>query len=80
MGCSYIVVMFSLQGTVTEFRSPSEFYIQMSSPEVLDRISKLSVKLQDCYANTVIQEHYVAIKGEVCVARNSLDQVRFDCP
>ncbi|XP_066856506.1 tudor domain-containing protein 1 isoform X3 [Anser cygnoides] len=63
-----------VQGTVTEFRSPSEFYIQMTSPEVLDQISKLSVKLQDCYANTVIQEHYVAIKGEVCVARNSLDQ------
>eukprot|EP00075_Anas_platyrhynchos_P027009 XP_027316262.1 tudor domain-containing protein 1 [Anas platyrhynchos] len=64
-----------VQGTVTEFRSPSEFYMQMSSPEVLDQISKLSVKLQDCYANTVIQEHYVAIKGEVCVARNSLDQM-----
>ncbi|NXI63312.1 TDRD1 protein, partial [Anseranas semipalmata] len=63
-----------VQGTVTEFRSPSEFYIQMSSPEVLDQISKLSVKLQDCYANTVIQEQYIAIKGEVCVARNSLDQ------
>ncbi|NWY59252.1 TDRD1 protein, partial [Chionis minor] len=63
-----------VQGTVTEFKSPSEFYIQMSSPEVLDQISKLYVKLRDCYANTVIQEHYVAIKGEVCVARCSLDQ------
>ncbi|KFQ72430.1 Tudor domain-containing protein 1, partial [Phaethon lepturus] len=63
-----------VQGTVTEFKSPSEFYIQMSSPEVLDQISKLSVKLQDCYANTVIQEQYIAIKGEVCVARCSLDQ------
>ncbi|KFQ92269.1 Tudor domain-containing protein 1, partial [Nipponia nippon] len=63
-----------VQGTVTEFKSPSEFYIRMSSPEVLDQISKLSVKLQDCYANTVIQEQYIAIKGEVCVARCSLDQ------
>ncbi|NXA17613.1 TDRD1 protein, partial [Ibidorhyncha struthersii] len=63
-----------VQGTVTEFKSPSEFYIQMSSPEVLDQISKLYVKLQDCYANTVTQEHYIAIKGEVCVARCSLDQ------
>ncbi|KFW68477.1 Tudor domain-containing protein 1, partial [Pygoscelis adeliae] len=63
-----------VQGTVTEFKSPSEFYIQMSSPEVLEQISKLSVKLQDCYANTVIQEQYIAIKGEVCVARCSLHQ------
>ncbi|NXP15606.1 TDRD1 protein, partial [Thinocorus orbignyianus] len=63
-----------VQGTVTEFKSPSEFYIQMGSPEVLDQISKLYVKLQDYYANTVIQEQYVAIKGEVCVARCSLDQ------
>ncbi|NXN58327.1 TDRD1 protein, partial [Rynchops niger] len=63
-----------VQGTVTEFKSPSEFYIQMSSPEVLDQIRKLYVKLQDCYANTVIQEQYIAIKGEVCVARCSLDQ------
>ncbi|XP_074015034.1 tudor domain-containing protein 1 [Numenius arquata] len=63
-----------VQGTVTEFKSPSEFYIQMSSPEVLDQINKLYVKLQDCYANTVTQEQYIAIKGEVCVARCSLDQ------
>ncbi|NXN35746.1 TDRD1 protein, partial [Rhinoptilus africanus] len=63
-----------VQGTVTEFKSPSEFYIQMSSPEVLDQIRKLYVKLQECYANTVMQEQYIAIKGEVCVARCSLDQ------
>ncbi|XP_048802667.1 tudor domain-containing protein 1 isoform X1 [Lagopus muta] len=63
-----------VQGTVTEFKSPSEFYIQMNSPRALEQMSKLSVKLQDCYANTVIQEQYVAIRGEVCVARNSVDQ------
>ncbi|XP_074963961.1 tudor domain-containing protein 1 [Phalacrocorax aristotelis] len=63
-----------VKGRVTEFKSPSEFYIQMSSPEVLDQISKLSVKLQDCYANTVIQEQYIAVRGEVCIARCSLDQ------
>uniref|UniRef100_A0A8C0FCJ6 Tudor domain containing 1 n=1 Tax=Bubo bubo TaxID=30461 RepID=A0A8C0FCJ6_BUBBB len=64
----------AMKGTVTEFKSPREFYIQMSSPEVLDQISKLSAKLQDCYANTVIQEQYIAVKGEVCVARCTLDQ------
>ncbi|NXH09850.1 TDRD1 protein, partial [Bucco capensis] len=63
-----------VQGIVTEFKSQSEFYIQMSSPKVLEQISKLSVKLQDCYKNTVTQEHYIAVRGEVCVARCSLDQ------
>ncbi|NXL58028.1 TDRD1 protein, partial [Chordeiles acutipennis] len=63
-----------VQGTVTEFKSPNEFYIQMSSREALDQITKLFVKLQDCYANTIIQKEYIAIRGEVCVARCSLDQ------
>uniref|UniRef100_A0A8C4UDS7 Tudor domain containing 1 n=1 Tax=Falco tinnunculus TaxID=100819 RepID=A0A8C4UDS7_FALTI len=63
-----------IQGTVTEFKSQSEFYIQMSSPEILNQISKLSLKLQECYADTVIQEQYIAIQGEVCVARYSQDQ------
>ncbi|OXB82341.1 UNVERIFIED_CONTAM: hypothetical protein H355_009266, partial [Colinus virginianus] len=48
--------------------------VQMNSPVVLEQMSKLSVKLQDCYANTDIQEPYVAIRGEICAAKNSLDQ------
>ncbi|NXJ76163.1 TDRD1 protein, partial [Trogon melanurus] len=63
-----------IQGIVTEFKSLSEFYIQMNSPEVLDHISKLSVKLRDRYTSTGIEEQYIAIKGEVCIARCSLDQ------
>ncbi|XP_043374938.1 tudor domain-containing protein 1 isoform X1 [Dermochelys coriacea] len=63
-----------IQGTVTEFRNPSEFYIQVYSPEVLEHISKLTVKLKDCYANIVNQEEYIPIEGEVCVAKYSLDQ------
>uniref|UniRef100_A0A672V401 Tudor domain containing 1 n=1 Tax=Strigops habroptila TaxID=2489341 RepID=A0A672V401_STRHB len=63
-----------VQGIVTEFKSPSEFYIQLSSPDILDQISKLSLKLQDCYASTVIEEQYIATRGEVCVAKCSLDQ------
>ncbi|XP_074855208.1 tudor domain-containing protein 1 isoform X2 [Carettochelys insculpta] len=62
-----------IQGTVTEFRNPSEFYIQVYSPEVLQRISKLTVKLKDYYAN-IGQEEYIPVKGEVCVAKYSLDQ------
>ncbi|XP_025906512.1 tudor domain-containing protein 1 isoform X2 [Nothoprocta perdicaria] len=63
-----------IKGIVTEFRNPSEFYIQISSPEFLEHINRISVELQDCYANTVIQEEYIPIKGEVCVAKYSLDQ------
>ncbi|NXD08450.1 TDRD1 protein, partial [Nothocercus nigrocapillus] len=63
-----------IKGIVTEFRNPSEFYVQISSPEFLEHINKISVELQDCYANTVIQEEYIPIKGEVCVAKYSLDQ------
>ncbi|NXG40959.1 TDRD1 protein, partial [Psilopogon haemacephalus] len=61
-----------IEGKVTEFRSQSEFYIQMTSPEVVDRMNKLAVKLRD--SHTVIQEHYNAVKGEVCIVRCSLDQ------
>ncbi|XP_065528382.1 tudor domain-containing protein 1 isoform X4 [Lathamus discolor] len=63
-----------VQGIVTEFKSPSEFYIQLSSPDFVDQISKLSLKLQDCYASTVIHDQYIAARGEVCVAKCSLDQ------
>ncbi|KFQ46384.1 Tudor domain-containing protein 1, partial [Nestor notabilis] len=63
-----------VQGIVTEFKSPSEFYIQLSSPDILDQITKLSLKLHDCYASTVIEEQYIPSKGEVCVAKCSLDQ------
>ncbi|NXA36316.1 TDRD1 protein, partial [Eudromia elegans] len=63
-----------IKGIVTEFRNPSEFYVQINSPEFLEHINKISVELQDCYANTIIHEEYIPIKGEVCVAKYSLDQ------
>ncbi|NXX86387.1 TDRD1 protein, partial [Urocolius indicus] len=63
-----------VQGTLAEFKSLSEFYLQMNRPEVLDQMNKLSVKLQKCYGNTVLEKKYIATKGEVCIARCSLDQ------
>ncbi|NXN92037.1 TDRD1 protein, partial [Rhinopomastus cyanomelas] len=63
-----------VQGTVTQLKSPNEFYMQMDAPEVLDQISKLSVKLQECYPNNSSEEQYIAVKGEVCAARCSLNQ------
>ncbi|XP_064000410.1 tudor domain-containing protein 1 isoform X2 [Pogoniulus pusillus] len=61
-----------IQGKITEFKSPSEFYIQMCSPEVLDQMNKAAVKLQD--SHMFIKEHHNAVRGEVCVVRCSLDQ------
>ncbi|CAI5775017.1 Tudor domain containing 1 [Podarcis lilfordi] len=59
-------------GTVTQFNNPSEFYIQVKSPEVLSNINKLSVKLKDY--NGINQGEYIPAKGEVSVGQYTLDQ------
>ncbi|KAH0623733.1 hypothetical protein JD844_006825 [Phrynosoma platyrhinos] len=61
-----------VEGTVTEFLNPNEFYIQINSPEVLSNISKVIVKLKD--QGAVIQDEYNPTKGEVGIAEFSLDQ------
>ncbi|XP_042312715.1 tudor domain-containing protein 1 isoform X2 [Sceloporus undulatus] len=61
-----------VEGTVTEFLNPNEFYIQINSPEVRSNISKLIVKLKD--QGAVIQDEYNPTKGEVGIAEFSLDQ------
>ncbi|XP_048360843.1 tudor domain-containing protein 1 [Sphaerodactylus townsendi] len=61
-----------IEGTVTVFNNPYDFYVQINSPEVLNNINKLSVKLKDY--DGVTQEEYIPSKGEVCVAKYSLDQ------
>ncbi|XP_060098652.1 tudor domain-containing protein 1 [Heteronotia binoei] len=61
-----------VQGTITVFNNPNDFYVQVNSQEILNNISKLSVKLKDY--DGVIQEDYIPSKGEVCVAKYSLDQ------
>ncbi|XP_033005518.1 tudor domain-containing protein 1 isoform X2 [Lacerta agilis] len=59
-------------GTVTQFNNPSEFYIQVKSPEVLSNINKLSVKLKDY--DGINQDEYIPAKGEVSVGQYTLDQ------
>ncbi|KAJ6669061.1 hypothetical protein lerEdw1_007870 [Lerista edwardsae] len=61
-----------IEGTVTMFSNPGEFFVQVSSPEVLSNISKLSMKLKERYGSH--QEEYTPAKGEVCVAKHSVDQ------
>ncbi|XP_034988412.2 tudor domain-containing protein 1 [Zootoca vivipara] len=59
-------------GTVTQFINPSEFYIQVKTPEVLSNINKLSVKLKDY--DGINQDEYIPAKGEVSVGQYTLDQ------
>ncbi|XP_031811741.1 tudor domain-containing protein 1 isoform X3 [Sarcophilus harrisii] len=63
-----------IKGTVTEFKHPGEFYIQICSSEVLEYIRKLSTSLKESYMNMMPQEEYIPIKGEICVAKYSVDQ------
>lgn len=66
------------KGTVTEFKHPSDFYVQLYSSEVLEYMNLLSASLKETYANTAQEEDYLPVKGEVCVAKYTVDQVTFD--
>nr|KAF6322956.1 tudor domain containing 1 [Pipistrellus kuhlii] len=63
-----------IKGTVTEFKDPSDFYVQLYSAEVLGYMNQLSASLKEAYANTVHEEDYIPVKGEVCVAKYTVDQ------
>ncbi|XP_036079356.1 tudor domain-containing protein 1 isoform X1 [Rousettus aegyptiacus] len=62
-----------IKGTVTEFKHPSDFYVQLYSSEVIEYMNQLSASLKEIYANAQ-EEDYVPVKGEVCVAKYSVDQ------
>ncbi|KAF7253613.1 Tudor domain-containing protein 1 [Varanus komodoensis] len=62
-----------IEGTITEFHNPDEFFVLVNSSEVLSNITKLIVKLKD-YSG-VNQDEYVPVRGEVGVAKYSVDQV-----
>nr|XP_021486660.1 tudor domain-containing protein 1 [Meriones unguiculatus] len=63
-----------IKGTVTEFKHPSNFYVQLYSSEILDYMNQLSASLKETYANMVPEDGYLPVKGEVCVAKYSVDQ------
>ncbi|KAM5243583.1 tudor domain-containing protein 1 isoform 1-T1 [Hipposideros larvatus] len=63
-----------IKGTVTEFKHPSDFYVQLYSSEVVGYLNQLSVSLKETYANMVLEEDYIPVKGEVCVAKYTVDQ------
>ncbi|XP_051679609.2 tudor domain-containing protein 1 isoform X2 [Oryctolagus cuniculus] len=63
-----------VKGTVTEFKHPGDFHVQLYSSEVLEYMSQLSVSLKEAYAGLGTEEEYVPAKGEVCVAKYTADQ------
>ncbi|ETE69012.1 hypothetical protein L345_05189, partial [Ophiophagus hannah] len=68
---SRLAIFVGCLGTITDFNNPSEFYIQVNSLEVQSNIVKLTMKLKDYKG---ISEEYIPVKGEVCIAKYSLDQ------
>ncbi|OWK07588.1 hypothetical protein Celaphus_00008705 [Cervus elaphus hippelaphus] len=62
------------EGTVTEFKHPGDFYVQLYSSEVLEYMNQLSASLKETYANKAHEEDYVPVKGEICVAKYTVDQ------
>ncbi|XP_078499993.1 tudor domain-containing protein 1 isoform X2 [Lissotriton helveticus] len=63
-----------IQGTVLGFKSPSEFFVQIYSAEVAEHLSNVSLTLKSMYNNKTAVELYNPVKGEVCVAKYSVDQ------
>uniref|UniRef100_D4A3N0 Tudor domain containing 1 n=1 Tax=Rattus norvegicus TaxID=10116 RepID=D4A3N0_RAT len=63
-----------IKGTVTEFKHPGHFYVQLYSSEVLEYMNQLSASLKETYANMVPEDGYLPVKGEVCVAKYTVDQ------
>lgn len=52
--------------------------MQLYSSEVLEYMNQLSACLKETYANAVHEEDYIPVKGEVCVAKYTVDQVTRD--
>ncbi|XP_073934358.1 tudor domain-containing protein 1 isoform X2 [Castor canadensis] len=63
-----------IKATVTEFKHPGDFYVQLYSSEVLEYMNQLSENLKETYANMVHEDDYIPVKGEVCVAKYTVDQ------
>ncbi|XP_012578955.1 PREDICTED: tudor domain-containing protein 1 [Condylura cristata] len=63
-----------IKGTVTEFKHPGHFYVQLYSSEILEYMNQLSVSLKETYANVAHEEDYIPVKGEICVAKYTVDQ------
>ncbi|XP_069467969.1 tudor domain-containing protein 1 [Ambystoma mexicanum] len=64
----------NIQGTILGFKSPTEFFVQIYSTEVAEYMNNITITLKSAYSNITAKELYNPVKGEVCVAKYSVDQ------
>ncbi|XP_030060572.1 tudor domain-containing protein 1 [Microcaecilia unicolor] len=64
----------TFQGTIHEFKDPTEFFMQMCSSEVIECLGKLTLALKEKYMNLACSGEYLPVKEEICAAKYSQDQ------
>ncbi|XP_077309891.1 tudor domain-containing protein 1 [Lithobates pipiens] len=64
-----------IQGCVTEFSSPTNFFVQDCSSKSIEIIVKISVLLNNIYSSLEnVRKDYIPVIQEVCAAKYSEDQ------
>ncbi|MBN3297249.1 TDRD1 protein, partial [Amia calva] len=68
-----------VQACVMEFKDPGNFFIQIQTVEIMESLRKVTLDLQNTYANSGNHTPYLPEKGEVCAAKYSQDQNWYRC-